>query len=453
MSNGAIAVIIILVVIAGAIATRRCTEFLFIGALAGAIVLYGKDTPSKFVDLLKMVVGDEDSVWLWLACGLFGSLIALIQASKGTHGFQRIMLKICTNRRRTLLASFLMSICLCVDEYLQILTVGLCTRDLYDKKKLPREALAYVLDSGGAPAVVLMPFSTWGIFFSRLFYAQPEVSSKFGSGFSAYVHALPFCFYSFFALIIVFAFCMGWFPKIGPMKKAFRRAEVEGKPYSDASARYNKQAPAEADGSGHIIDFILPMVVLIFVGVYTKEMILGVLSALLVCALLYLPRRLMSMEAFTNHVIEGFGSMLSIFFMLVCAFSLANVCSEMGLTMFLIDIARSVISAKAFPALTFVLLAVLAFVTGSNWGMSAIIIPIMIPMCEALGGNLVLTMAAVLSGGAFGSHACFYTDATLLASKSACIENMEHALTQWPYVFISAGLSAALFLIFGFIMT
>ena len=84
--------------------------------------------------------------------------------------------------------------------------------------------------------------------------------------------------------------------------------------------------------------------------------------------------------------------------------------------------------------------------------MSAVVIPILIPMCAALNGSVVLTMAAIISGGAFGSHACFYTDATVLSSNSAGIDNMEHALTQWPYVFISAALSTLAFLVCGFVI-
>jgi len=449
MSNGLIAVLIILVVIAGSIITRRCTEFLFLGSIVGAIILYGKGTPFAYVELLETVVGAEDSVWLWLACGLFGSLIAVLQAGKGTLGFQRFMRKICTNKRRTLLASFFLSICLCIDEYLQILTVGLCTRKMSDEQKLPRESLAFILDSAGAPAVVLMPFSTWGIFFGKLFFANVAVSTVYASAFDAYVHAIPYCFYSFFALAVVFTFCMGWFPKIGPMKKAFKRVEETGKVYSDESRKYNLDEEDGQQGDGNILDFIIPMVVLILVAVISKEMILGVICALLVCLIQFIPRKLMTVEQFTNNIIEGFGSMLPIFFMLVGAFSLANVTSQLGLTMYLIELAKPIISPSIFPALTFVLLAVLAFVTGSNWGMSAIVIPIMVPMAAAIGASLPLTMAAILSGGAFGSHACFYTDATLLASKSSKIENMEHALTQWPYVFISAGLSTVLFWIFA----
>ena len=244
---------------------------------------------------------------------------------------------------------------------------------------------------------------------------------------------------------------MGIFPKLGAMKKAYKRVEETGMVYSEASKKYNMNEP-EYTGEGNVWDFIIPIGLLIAVGISSGEILLGVLVAIITCLVLYVPRKLMSMEAFFNSMVEGFATMLSIFFMLAGAFSLANVCGQLGLTEYLIDLAKPFLSASLFPMLTFLLLAVLAFVTGSNWGMSAVVIPIMIPMCVALHANLVLTMAAIISGGAFGSHACFYTDATVLSSNSAGIDNMEHALTQWPYVFISAGLSCVLFLITGTVL-
>ena len=244
---------------------------------------------------------------------------------------------------------------------------------------------------------------------------------------------------------------MGWFPKLGAMKKAYQRVEETGMLYSSASKKYNMNE-GEYTGDGKVSDFLIPILLLIAVGMISGEILLGVLVAIVACLILYVPRKLMNMEEFLNSMIEGFGSMLSIFFMLVGAFSLANVCGQLGLTEYLINLAKPLLSAALFPMLTFLLLALLAFVTGSNWGMSAVVIPIMIPMCEALGANLILTMAAIISGGAFGSHACFYTDATILSSNSAGIDNMEHALSQWPYVFIAAALSSVLFLICGIIL-
>lgn len=445
MSNGLIAVIIICIVITGAIVTKHCTEFLFLGSVLGAVVLFGVNAPMEYVGILEEVVGDSDNVWLWLVCGLFGSLIVLLQAAKGTFGFQRIIEKICTNERRTMLASFILGLLIFVDDYLNVLTVGVCMKGLYDKRKVPRESLAFVLDSTGAPVCVLLPFSTWAVFYANLFYSETAVSGSFDSGLSAYIHAIPFCFYPVIALAIVFLFCMGWFPKLGAMKKAYQRVEETGMLYSAASKKYNMNEE-QYTGDGKVSDFLIPIILLIAVGISSGEILLGVLTAIAACLVLYVPRKLMSMEEFLNNMITGFGSMLSIFFMLVGAFSLANVCGQLGLTEYMIGLAKPLLSAHLFPMLTFLLLAVLAFVTGSNWGMSAVVIPIMIPMCAALGANLTLTMAAIISGGAFGSHACFYTDATVLSSNSAGIDKMEHVLSQWPYVFIAAGISSVLFL-------
>ena len=85
-------------------------------------------------------------------------------------------------------------------------------------------------------------------------------------------------------------------------------------------------------------------------------------------------------------------------------------------------------NAAVFPAMVFILGAVLAFTTGSDWGMSSIITPIVFPLGAALGANPVLIMAAVISGGTFGSHACFYSDATLLAAQSAGVDSMEQTV-------------------------
>ncbi|MBQ7446868.1 MAG: hypothetical protein IJV59_02835, partial [Eubacterium sp.] len=40
----------------------------------------------------------------------------------------------------------------------------------------------------------------------------------------------------------------------------------------------------------------------------------------------------------------------------------------------------------------------------------------------------------------------------ILSSSAAGIDNMEHAITQVPYVMIAAGLSVVMYLIFGNIM-
>ena len=148
--------------------------------------------------------------------------------------------------------------------------------------------------------------------------------------------------------------------------------------------------------------------------------------------------------------VSGFGTMLSIFFLLTGCFTLQVITAEMGMTEYIIERVEPYLTPAIFPAVCFLLLGGLAFITASDWGMSAVVIPIFIPLAAALGASIPLTMAAVISGGTFGSHACFYADATVLSSQSSGIDNMDHALSQLPYVGISAGVAIVCFLAAGF---
>lgn len=67
-------------------------------------------------------------------------------------------------------------------------------------------------------------------------------------------------------------------------------------------------------------------------------------------------------------------------------------------------------------------------------------------------GDLLLVLAAVVSGGVFGSHACFFSDATVLSSATCEIDNLSHAVTQIPYAMISAVLAIIGFVVAGYVM-
>jgi Na+/H+ antiporter NhaC len=110
------------------------------------------------------------------------------------------------------------------------------------------------------------------------------------------------------------------------------------------------------------------------------------------------------------------------------------------------------VTPQTYPMIIFLVVSALTFATSSTWGISTIVIPIIIPLAAAVDANLILTMAAVLSGSTFGSHACFYSDATVLASAASRIENMEHAFTQLPYAVIGAVLTCICLLVSGFLL-
>ncbi|MGN1023874.1 MAG: Na+/H+ antiporter NhaC family protein [Lachnospiraceae bacterium] len=451
MNLGLCAVIITLCIIVGAIITKRCIEFMVAGSLACAVLLYGKDFLSGWGTSLQDML--SENVWVMLVCLLFGGLIGLLTDSRGSFGFSHYISKFCNTQRKTLLTTFVMGILIFVDDYLNVLSIGACMKKISDKQKLPRETLAYLLDSTGAPVCVLLPFSTWAAFYASLFYQQDSVRALgVTSAMQAYTMAIPYLFYPIITLIIVFLFCMGWMPKLGPMKKAYERVEKTGQVYSERSRKYNHEAFEEDEVEGNIWNFIIPMGILVAYAVATNDILSAVILSLLVCFFLYVPRKILTVDQFFASFIRGLADMLPTLTLLLVTFVLKDLSGKMGMTDYIIQVAEPYLFAQIFPAATFILGALLAFTTGSDWGMSSILTPIVFPLGASLGANPVLIMAAVISGGTFGSHACFYADATLLASQSSGIENMEHALTQLPYVIISAALSILCFAVCGFVL-
>ena len=68
-----------------------------------------------------------------------------------------------------------------------------------------------------------------------------------------------------------------------------------------------------------------------------------------------------------------------------------------GLADFVIDAVLPFMNASLFPAITFLVVAGLSFITGSNWGIPALTIPILIPLALAGGANPLIAFGAIVS--------------------------------------------------------
>ena len=99
---------------------------------------------------------NRDNLYILLLCGMFGGLIFLLREVRGTLGFSNFISRYCRSERSIMLMSVLMGIVIFVDDYLNVMTVGTCMKGLFEKKRLPREALAYIIDSTGAPVCAIL---------------------------------------------------------------------------------------------------------------------------------------------------------------------------------------------------------------------------------------------------------------------------------------------------------
>ncbi|PAU75188.1 Na+/H+ antiporter NhaC family protein [Halomonas salipaludis] len=433
------------VVLGMAVITRRTIESLLAGALVGLLMIDPTTVVTQGSDILLSVLGNDTVTWIILVCGLFGSLIALLVKTGGVLSFGDAVTKRIHSRRQSLLATWVLGLVIFVDDYLNALTISASMKKITDRFQVSREKLAYIVDSTAAPICILVPFSTWAVFFAGLL----EENDVSGNGMGLYIEAIPYMFYAWVAAAVVPLVAMGWIPNFGPMKAAEARAAA-GQLMPDGVDDNALEVEDDGRMRPHLLNFLLPIATLIFFTWYFEiDILRGVIVALAVTLVLIAVQKLLSFHDTFDTALDGFKAMIMPLGTLVAGFTLKEVNDVLGLTDYVIATVQPLMSPGMLPAVVFVTMAFLAFATGSFWGLFAVAMPIVLPLAASMDSHMPLVIGALISASAFGSHACFYGDSTVLSAQGSGCTPMAHALTQLPYVLISAAIAAGIFLIVG----
>ncbi|MBH0064357.1 Na+/H+ antiporter NhaC family protein [Psychrobacter sp. SZ93C1] len=437
-----------------AIVSRRPFESMIAGCVAGLVMLNPFDLVSPFADNISAVLGNETIIWIVLVCGLMGGLIQLLEVSGCLDGFSEWLKKIIKSRRQSLLATFALGVVVFIDDYLNCLAVSTSVKKLTDTYGVSREKLAYIVDSTAAPMCVIVPISTWAVYFSGLLEENGVAAD--GAGMSLYISSIPFMAYAWFALLIVFLVAYGIIGDWGPMKRAEKRAK-EGNPvpedFIDEQLVSNVKAKRTLSFKANIFNFAFPMILLIVSTIYFEvDLLRGALLTCFVTVMVYWAQGILSFETQVESIFTGFKVMLYPLSTVIGGFFLKAINDELGMTMYVIDAISPHMTIIIFPAVIFAVMAFLTFATSSSWGLYVLAMPIVFPVAAALGVSTPLVIGALLSASSFGSHACFFSDSSLLAAQGAGCSPMQHAFTQFPYAMLGAVLSVATFLGLGFMM-
>jgi Na+/H+ antiporter NhaC len=457
------------VVFALALATRRTVEPIVVGSLLGFAMLEDWASPlgaalgafDQFASSLLAVMGDETIRWLLLVCGLFGAIIHIQTATGGAQAVGELLARRVRGPRGVMLCTFGLGLVVFVDDYLNALAVGSTMRRLADRYGVSRAMLAYIVDSTAAPVCVLVPASTWAFYVGGLLEAEGVAAS--GEGLAAYVSMLPMFVYAWAAVLLVLVVCATGWPLMGPMRAEEQRAR-------EGYERRGREAPsgmpprgtpdAEAPFTGNVwvaaATFIAPLLALAVVvfGLPASDanrVLKGVMAGIAVAVVLARMATPLRFGEISELALEGVGKMVPALAIVVMSFVLKDVNERLGLTPYLIETFRPWLTQAMLPAAAFVGLSLVTFATGSYWGTYAVAMPIVVPLAREVGADIPLTVGAVVSAGAFGSHACFYGDATVLSSASCGLPNMTHAITQIPYAALAAFGTTIVYLVWGVI--
>ena len=432
--------------------TRRPIESLLSGSILGLLMLHGGGFVAALAETSVNVLTDRDVAWVILVCGLMGGVIGLLLRTGATRSFTELVAARVTGERGALMASWILGIFMFVDDYLNSLAVGAAMRDITDRFRVARERLAYVVDSTAAPISVIIPYSTWGAFFGGLLMANDLAPE--GQGLAVYISAIPYMFYAWAAVAVVPFVVTGLIPSMGPMRAADRRARETGVTVPPEAAHIEAANQSIRPKEGLRLGvwfFVMAMVTLVVTTIAAdNDFLVGLYITLAAMVFYVLVRQLLTLQESFDTIIDGFKTMLEPLAVLVSAFILKEVNDDLGLATFVVSSLEPVLSAELLPAAIFVIMGMVSFLTGSNWGVFVIVLPIVAALGRGLDADMTLLIGATLSASTFGSHACFYSDATVLTAQATGCTPLQHALTQLPYALIAAAIALLGYLWIGF---
>ena len=412
-------------------------------------------------------LSDSNNVGILVFLVMLGILVALMNKAGGSAAFGRWASTHIHTRAGAQFMTLVLGVLIFVDDYFNCLTVGSVMRPVTDRQKVSRAKLAYLIDATAAPVCIIAPVSSWA---AAVTSSVPEGSGI--NGFTMFLRTIPYNYYALLTLIMIL-FLIFTGTDYGPMKLNEDNAlkgdlfTTEDRPYGD---------DVDDDGTaacGHVIDLILPVLVLIaaciFGLIYTggffdgvdfitafsdcnasAGLVLGSSIALLFTFVFYRVRGVMTFQDFAACIPEGFKAMVSPMLILTLAWTLSGMTNLLGAKYYVANLLNGSAAALQYllPTIIFLVAVFLAFATGTSWGTFSILIPI---VCHAFpqGEMLVISIAACLSGAVCGDHCSPISDTSIMASAGAHCSHVNHVSTQLPYAITAAAISAVCYVVTG----
>ncbi len=464
---------------------RSVIPALFVGLVVGAWAVNGLTGYGAFTGFFETVTVyilntaiDSDHMAIMVFTFLIGGMVGVISRNGGMVGIVDSIMPFARSARRGQGVVALLGLSIFFDDYANTMIVGNATRPMSDKLHISREKLAYLVDSTAAPVSTIAVITTWIGF--QLGLIDAAVENIEGISQTPYVLFLNSILYSFYPfLAIFFVFLIVYTRKdFGPMYKAEIRARHTGEVRRSTAAASTDKSGDEFYHKDKIPclarNAVLPivtMVLTVIIGLYISgegETITDIIgsadpygvlmwASLLGCLMaagLSLGQRLLTLDETIDAWLAGARFMMTGLVLLVLAWAIADVANVLQTAPYLISVLGDSLSPYTLPTIVFLLAGATAFASGSSWGVMAILMPLVIPLCWAvLQANgiadaehmhiLYSCIACVLTGAVWADHCSPISDTTVLSSLATGCDHMDHVRTQLPYAMLG-GITAIL---------
>lgn len=431
-------------------------------ALGGAIwasetIIAGGNPAIGLLDTVERgadVFSSDHSTRVILFCLIIGALIAFMQRSGGVAALveKLIASKVANSRKRASFVTALTGSFLFMDTNVSLLSTGIMGRPLFDRFKMSRERLAYIIDATCAPISILVLVNGWGAFL----YGLIEIYD-IGDPVAILAATIPLNFYAVVTLIGVFG-TVFTDRTYGSLKLADQNAETKTPDASPVS---------EIVPVGKARYMAVPLAIMVFAtlgfmvwtgdgslmaGDGAKSVLWAVILACLAAFLLLRFDGGMKTDKLLDTGFSGMGELLPAVAVIFLAFALGNSLSDLGTGTTVAALASAFPAPFLMPALLFIAAGITSFATGTSWGTYGILVPVALPLAIGLDIPPALALAAVMGGGVFGDHCSPISDTSIIASFAAGCDHISHVRTQLPYALAAAGIATVFYIGAGALM-
>jgi len=456
--------------------TKQVLTSLFIGIWVGATILIGWNPISGVTKTLGYIVENAADSWnatILLFDFVVGGLIGIIYLSGGAQAFVKSVTNKVKTARGGQVAAWLFGLIIFFDDYANTAVVGNAFRAVSDKLRMSREKFSYIVDSTAAPVASIALVSTWVGYEVGLIGDAIEGTSVAMTPYSIFLHSIPYSFYSIFAIILVLAIALSG-RDYGPMLKAEYRTRTTGKVFRDGATPLSggSQLRMLENVPQKTMNMVVPIVVLVGISMFgmwwtgggtsaesftaaisdadaMTALLWGAMFAVITAIIMYKAQGIGTLAEMMDAFIDGAKMMVLANLILLSAWSIGSVCSEIGTAPYIVDAAKGVISPLLLPMVMFLICNLISFATGTSWGTMAIAVPIAIPLALALGVPLPLGVSAILTGSVMGDHCSPLSDTTIMSSMFSGSDHIDHVRTQIPYALTASGVAVLGYILAG----
>ena len=403
------------------------------------------------IERIVGVFGDADNARLLIFSLMIGALLAYIRTSGGVAAMVASIVNrgIAKNGKQAALLTSAVGGVIFVESNLSVLTAGILSRGLFDKFRMSRAKLAYIIDSTSAPVCILILLNGWGAFILVLLNAY-----DFGASSATVLwNTVILNFYALVTLVIVFLTAASG-RYFGPLARSEPEEHAEvgiDESIKATRARY----------------MVVPLAVMIFGmlgfmywtgdgvlanGSGSKSVLYATTLATMVAYLMMLLGQKMMHIKLVKMGFDGMGELLPLVAIVLLALALGQSLGDLGTGAYIAKLVGGNLPTFLIPAMLFLAGALISFSTGTSWGTFAILIPLGMPLAIALDLPPSLLLAAILGGGVFGDHCSPISDTTAVSAIASGCDLLEHVRTQLPYALTAGGLSLLMYLVAGIVL-